>query len=112
MKAAVTTGDRKACDALERYLGREVHAADGTLLGRVSDVLADARGGPPDWLVVRLVGPLPRHRAIPLRMSIEVTGRLLVPTSRAALRSAPAVRLGRGLTAPEELRQRRHWSEG
>lgn len=111
VNAAVTTRDRKTREALERYLGREVHAADGTLLGHVSDVLADARGGALDWLVVRLVGPLPRHRAIPLRMSIEVTGRLLVPTSRAALRSAPAVRPGRGLTAPEELRQRHHWSD-
>lgn len=112
VNAAVTTQNRKTCKALERYLGREVLAADGTLLGHISDVLADVRSGTADWLVVRLVGPLPRHRAIPLRMSIEVTGRVLVPTSRAALRAAPAVRPGRALSAPEERRQRRHWSEG
>lgn len=91
------------------YLGRYVRGSTGVVLGRIDDVLADARSRVPQWLVIRLVGPLPRHRAMPLGSLLETDQSLMAPVSRHTLRDAPRVRLGAHLTARQELALRQYW---
>lgn len=102
--------DENACVALDTYLGRMVRTAGGSALGRVSDVLADARSGTPQWLVVRVRGLRPRHRAVPIALCLESRGRLVVPTSVRQLLDGPSVRLRSPLTNRDELALRSHWS--
>jgi sporulation protein YlmC with PRC-barrel domain len=102
--------DEGASRALCRYLGRRVHSTDGRTLGVVADVLADARSGAVQWLVVRVAGMRSRYRTVPVNVSIEVRGRLVVPTSRHMLLAGPPVELGVALTSPDELRLRAHWT--
>ena len=93
-----------------RYVGRRVRTIDGRVLGDIDDVLVDARSGAVQWLVLRVRGMRRRHRAIPVNLSIEVRGQLVVPTTRHTLLAAPHVRLGGALTASQERRLRAHWT--
>lgn len=95
--------------AICTYLGRYVRGSTGMLLGRIDDVLADARSRVPQWLVIRVVGPLPRHRGLPLGFLLETDRSLVVPVSRRTLRQAPRVTLGAHLTARQELALRQYW---
>lgn len=97
--------------AMCAYLGRCVRSSTGAVLGRVDDVLADASSRVPQWLVVRVVGPLPRHRALPLALLLEVKQGLIAPISRRALGRAPTIALGTHLTAKQELALRRYWMD-
>jgi len=101
--------DQNACVALDTYLGRTVHTAGGTALGRVDDVLADAHSRTPDWLVLRVRGLRPRRRAVPIALCLESRGRLLVPTSTRQLLDSPPVRPHCALTNRDELALRAHW---
>ena len=101
--------DENACIALDTYLGRVVHTAGGTALGRIVDVLADAQSRTPHWLVLRARGLRPRHRAVPIALCLESRGRLLVPTSTGQLLDSPPVRLRGPLTSRDEIALRAHW---
>lgn len=98
--------------ALRRYLHREVRAADGELLGHVSDVLADPGSGIIAWLVLRVRGRMRRHRAVPVNLSIEVADRLVVPTSRTDLLASPPIRPNAPLRAEQERTLRARWFTG
>lgn len=95
---------------LWRYVGRRVCTIDGRHLGDVDDVLVDARSGAVQWLVLRMRGVRRRHRAVPVNLSIEVHGQLVVPTSRRTLLAAPHVSLGGSLTSSQERSLRAHWT--
>lgn len=91
------------------YLGRRLLSSTGPTLGRVHDVLADARSRAPQWLVVRLPGLRSNHRALPLQLVLMLDRGLVAPVSPRTLRRAPRVRAGHHLTARDELTLRRYW---
>lgn len=95
---------------LPRYLDREVRSPDGRLLGRVSDVLVDPGSQAGQWLVLRVSGRLRRHRAVPLALSVEVAGRLVVPASRRDVVASPPVRPLSPLRSADERVLRAHWA--
>ncbi|WP_435198429.1 PRC-barrel domain-containing protein [Janibacter sp. GS2] len=101
------TSDAAIC----AYLGRRVRSSTGGVLGRVDDVLADASSRVPQWLVVRVSGPLPRHRALPLALLLEMKQGLVAPVSRRTLGRAPTIALGAHLTATQELALRQYWMD-
>lgn len=91
------------------YFGRSVRSTSGPTLGRVEDLLADARSRAPQWLVIRLVGLPPRHRALPLVLVLETNQHLIAPVTRRMLREAPPLSLRADLTTQQELELRRYW---
>lgn len=95
--------------AIRAYLGRGVHSTSGPLLGHVVDVLADARSGAAQWVVVRLRGPVPRHRALPFALLLETARGLAVPLSRTTLRDSPQIKVGANMTARQELDLHSYW---
>ncbi|WP_338752123.1 PRC-barrel domain-containing protein [Janibacter alittae] len=95
--------------AIRNYLGHEVHSTAGPLLGHVVDILADARSGTAQWVVVSLRGFLPRHRALPCALVLRTAGGLGVPVSRRTLRDSPQIRLGTAMTARQELDLHAYW---
>lgn len=94
---------------LRRHLGRVLRDVDGLRLGTVVDVLADAATGRAEWLVVRMPGRPRRHRAIPLALTIDVRGTLVVPVTRDGLVHGPEIRRAEALTAGQERRLRSQW---
>lgn len=93
------------------YLGRRVHDARGTRLGRVDDVLLDARSACPQWLVIRLPGILSRRRGAPLLLAVEGVDGLVLPLTHQALRRSPPLPWRAHLTAVQELALRRYWMD-
>jgi hypothetical protein len=90
--------------------GEAVLSPAGHPLGRVEDLLVDARSGNPQWVVVRLRGLLPRHRALPLALLRRAPGGFVVPVSRRSLRDSPRVVSGVALTARQELALYVYWA--
>lgn len=96
--------------AARRYLDRRVHASTGEYLGRVSDVLSDARSMDPQWLVVRLRGILPRHRPLPIQLVLDEERNLVTPITAEMLQRAPVAEIATDLGAEEEIGWRRYWA--
>lgn len=97
--------------ALRAYLGQTICSSSGATLGHIDDVLGDVRSRAAQWVVVRLRGPLPRHRAIPLTLLLETRHGLVVPASPTAVRSSPPVRARSDLSARQEQELQRYWTE-
>lgn len=95
---------------IRTYVGQTITSTTGARLGRVVDVLADARSRSPQWLVVRVRGPWAGHRALPLALSAQTADGLITPVSRNTLRDSPRIRLGAHLTAPQELDVQTYWT--
>ena len=93
----------------EAWLDRSVLDAQGHAAGCVADVLLDVRSGTADWVLIRMTGLLPRHRAVPVSALREVAGALQVAASRRRLLGSPPVRPGRSLTTTEELILSGYW---
>lgn len=100
---------RQPDETICAYFGRTIRSSAGPPLGRIEDVLADARSRVAQWVVIRLPGPAPRYRALPLFLLIELDRGLMAPVSTRTLRRAPKVALGAALTAQQELALRRYW---
>lgn len=96
--------------ALCTYLGQRVCSSSGATLGHIDDVLGDVRSKAAQWAVVRLRGPVPRRRAIPLTLLLETAHGLLVPASRALVRGSPPIKARSDLTSRQELELQRYWA--
>lgn len=94
-----------------RYLHRRVLSCLGPRLGSVEDVLLDAHAQTPQWLVIRLPGPVRRRRAVPLLLATEGRGGLVLPLTKETLRRSPRVPWRTHLTADQELALRRYWMD-
>lgn len=96
--------------SIRAYLGRGVHSTAGPLLGEVDDILADARSGAPQWVVIRVRALLARYRALPITLVLRTADGLIVPVSRTTLRNSPRIRPGTALTARQELQLHTYWT--
>lgn len=93
------------------YLGRQVRNTAGTRLGRIEDVLLDARTRSPEWLVIRLPGLRRRHRGAPLLLAMEEYEGLVLPLTEETLRSSPRISWRAHLTTVQERALRRYWMD-
>lgn len=93
------------------YLGRRVRNTAGTRLGRIEDVLLDARTRSPEWLIIRLPGLRRRHRGAPLVLAMEEYEGLVLPLSLHTLQRSPRIPWRRHLTTVQESALRRYWMD-
>lgn len=100
---------RDPSTGVSAYLERPVYSTAGPQLGVIDDVLLDARSRAPHWIVIRLLGPLRRHRAVPLVLVLEEQGRLALPLTALAVRHSPRLPRRADLTTHDELALRRYW---
>jgi hypothetical protein len=100
------------------WLGFEVDDFDGTHVGRVRGVFADAGDGEPAWLVVSLRRrpSLLRRRTslvtVPVRDCAGAAGRVWTAHRREAMRTAPTVDPSRPLLREHELTICAHYGIG
>src|SRR3954451_18451501 len=90
-------------------VGSTAYDADGGKLGTVEHFFVDDRTGTPSWVAVTtgLFGT--RMSLVPVQSGRLDEGRLVLPVSRDAVRSAPEVGDGGHLTPDDEARLRRHY---
>jgi stress response protein YsnF len=90
-------------------VGGTAHDADGAKLGTVEHFFVDDRTGTPSWVAVTtgLLGT--RTSLVPVHSARLDEGRLVLPVTRDAVRSAPAVGDGGHLSPDDEARLRRHY---
>jgi stress response protein YsnF len=90
-------------------VGGTAYAADGGKLGTVEHFFVDDRAGTPSWVAVTtgLFGT--RTSLVPAQSARLDEGRLVLPVTKDAVRSAPAVGDGGHLSPDDEARLRRHY---
>jgi hypothetical protein len=93
------------------WAGHGVDDVDGSRVGEVRGLFADAQSGEPSWLVVKLGrrGPLV---VVPLRDCAAGAGRVWVAHGRDAIRSSPVVDPARPLLREHELAICAHYGIG
>jgi stress response protein YsnF len=90
-------------------VGSTAYDADGGKLGTVEHFFVDDRTGTPSWVAVTtgLFGS--RTSLVPVQSGTLAEGRLVLPVTRDAVRSAPEVGDGGHLGPDDEARLRRHY---
>jgi stress response protein YsnF len=90
-------------------VGSTAYDADGGKLGTVEHFFVDDRTGSPSWVAVTtgLFGT--RTSLVPVQRATLTEGRLVLPVTRDAVRSAPDVGDGGHLGPDDEARLRRHY---
>jgi stress response protein YsnF len=90
-------------------VGSTAYDADGGKLGTVEHFFVDDRTGSPSWVAVTtgLFGT--RTSLVPVQSATLTEGRLVLPVTRDAVRSAPDVGDGGHLGPDDEARLRRHY---
>jgi hypothetical protein len=90
-------------------VGTTAYDADGGKLGTVEHFFVDDRTGTPSWVAVTtgLFGT--RTSLVPVQSAALTEGRLVLPVTRDAVRSAPDVGDGGHLGPDDEARLRRHY---
>ena len=90
-------------------VGGTAYDADGGKLGTVEHFFVDDRTGTPSWVAVTtgLFGT--RTSLVPVQSAALEGGRLVLPVTRDAVRSAPEVGDGAHLSPDDEARLRRHY---
>jgi stress response protein YsnF len=93
-------------------VGGTAYDADGAKLGTVEHFFVDDRTGTPSWVAVTtgLFGS--RTSLVPVQSARLAEGRLVLPVTRDAVRSAPDVGDGGHLGPDDEARLRRHYGLG
>jgi len=90
-------------------VGSTAYDADGGKIGTVEHFYVDDRTGTPSWVAV-ITGLLGTHTSIvPVQSASLTEGRLVLPVTRDAVRSAPQVGEGGHLSPDDEARLRRHY---
>lgn len=115
------TGMLPSLDEALAWTGRELDDVEGTPVGLVAGVYADAGTGAPVWLAVVLLGrrrPLPFLRGrvktaiVPLRECAAMPGRAWTAQTREAIRAAPTVDPSRPLLREHEATICLHYGIG
>ncbi len=90
-------------------VGGTAYDADGGKLGTVEHFFVDDRTGTPSWVAVTtgLFGT--RTSLVPAQSAALEDGRLVLPVTKDAVRSAPEVGEGGHLSPDDEARLRRHY---
>ena len=90
-------------------VGGTAYDADGGKLGTVEHFFVDDRTGTPSWVAVTtgLFGT--RTSLVPVQSAALEDGRLVLPVTKDAVRSAPEVGEGGHLSPDDEARLRRHY---
>ena len=90
-------------------VGSTAYDAEGGKLGAVEHFFVDDRTGTPSWVAVTtgLFGT--RTSLVPVQSASLTEGRLVLPVTRDAVRSAPEVGDGGHLGPDDEARLRRHY---
>jgi stress response protein YsnF len=90
-------------------VGGTAYDADGSKLGTVEHFFVDDRTGTPSWVAVTtgLFGT--RTSLVPVQSAALEDGRLVLPVTKDAVRSAPEVGEGGHLSPDDEARLRRHY---
>jgi stress response protein YsnF len=90
-------------------VGGTAYDADGSKLGTVEHFFVDDRTGTPSWVAVTtgLFGT--RTSLVPAQSAALEDGRLVLPVTKDAVRSAPEVGEGGHLSPDDEARLRRHY---
>ena len=90
-------------------VGGTAYDADGGKLGTVEHFFVDDRTGTPSWVAVTtgLFGTL--TSLVPVQSAALEDGRLVLPVTKDAVRSAPEVGEGGHLSPDDEARLRRHY---
>lgn len=95
-------------DEARGWIGSKLDEMGGASVGRVDDLLVDAREGSPAWLVVRL-GRFGRRCAIPAEYAAAGVGRVWVPFDRDTVRSASSIDPVGGLSCEDERALSAHY---
>jgi stress response protein YsnF len=90
-------------------VGGTAYDADGGKLGTVEHFFVDDRTGTPSWLAITtgLFGS--RTSLVPVQSAALAEGRLVLPVTKDAVRSAPEVGESGHLSPDDEARLRRHY---
>src|SRR4051794_22115404 len=93
-------------------VGGTAYDADGDKLGTVEHFFVDDRTGTPSWVAVTtgLFGS--RTSLVPVQSAALEDGRLVLPVTKDAVRSAPEVGEGGHLSPDDEAQLRRHYGLG
>ncbi len=89
-------------------VGARIEEVGGGNVGRVQDLLVDAKDGSPTWLVVRL-GRIGRRAAVPARFVAGAAGDAWASFPRSWIRGAAEIEPSRGLKPDEERRLLAHY---
>jgi len=94
------------------WIGYGVDDLDGTAVGQVHGLFADAESGEPSWLVVRQGRVRGTLVAVPMRDCAAAVGRVWIAHGRDAIRGAPVVDPARPLLREHELTICAHFGIG
>lgn len=92
------------------WVGHKLDDLGGAPVGRVEEVLVEPESNAPSWLLVKVGRIGGRRTAVPFEFAAAGVGRVWVPYPKETIRSAPAVRSGRGLEPDLEDELRRHYA--
>ena len=94
---------------LSSAIGTTAYDTDGEKVGSVEHFFVDDRTGAPTWVAVTtgLFGT--RTSLVPVQSAALEDGRLVLPVTKDAVRSAPEVGEGGHLSPDDEARLRRHY---
>jgi len=111
MVEPVTSGPPSLAEVKE-WIGDRVDPIDGSEIGLVHGLFADAEDGKPSWLIVRQGRFKGTLVAIPIASCAAAGGRVWVAHERDAIRSAPVVDPTRPLLREHELTICSHFGIG